>query len=589
MPALESRHSAGPASAAPAGLPTSVDVLVVGLGPVGATIACLLGRLGIRTLVVDKATEILMHPRAIGLDNEAQRILQSAGLPEGSFATMAITEARLISPWFGEFARFPTSGVIDGYPRLITFYQPDLERALRKQAATHSCVTTVGGIELVGFVDDDKEVTATLASGDGSQTQVRARYLIGADGASSIVRQLIGQDFTGQSYPEEWLIVDAVQSPRNLQVIEFHCRPDGARPHVPAPGNRERWEFMLRPGQTAEQMLADEEIRKLLAAWGDPDSMQIERRAIYRFHARCCENFRKGRVFLAGDAAHITPPFAGQGLVSGLRDAGNLCWKLAWVLRGHADPRILDSYNTERRPHADAMITLAQRLGRLIMPVNPVKAFLVHGAIRALRLIGPLRRHLDEFKLKPTLTYPNGLFVRGHARLLRGAWFPQSLVRTSDGDLVLSDEVLGDRVTLVGFGVDPRDFVDEQVLNEWQADGGNVLQIAARGQTTARTEDAVEDLTGDFVPMAAPFGWAAVVRPDRTILHDGPVADSARMIAESRDLLGVSSMAKDPATAKGAATVKGSVMAKQIAAVNGSTSATPGVAIADVSRRQTNG
>ncbi|MFT4570968.1 MAG: 3-(3-hydroxy-phenyl)propionate hydroxylase [Hyphomicrobiaceae bacterium] len=529
-------------SPAPQRLPTKVDVLIVGLGPVGATLANLLAQQSVNTLIIDKADDILMAPRAIGLDNEAQRILQMAGLADDAFEKLAIRECRLLSPWFGEFARFATTGVIDGYAPLITFYQPDLERALRHRLATCDTVQMATGMELVSFTDGGESVTATLRLRDGSTTEVEARYLIGADGASSMVRRAIGQEFSGHSYGEDWLIIDTRNSTRSMQHIEFHCHRDGARPHIPAPGSRERWEFMLGPEQTAEQtpeqILSDVEVSRLLAPWGDSKSLEIERRAIYRFHARCCENFRKGNVFLVGDAAHITPPFAGQGLVSGLRDAANLAWKLAFVLQGRVGSTVLDSYDVERRPHAKAMIDLARFVGSVIMPNNRAKAFVIHALFRGLRLFGPIRRYFDELKVKPAPAFREGLFATGKERLRRGAWIPQVLLRTPNGDTILSDEALGDRVTLVGFGTDPRVHLDAATLAKWEAIGGGIVEIASRSQAVDRSADAYEDLTGELVPGTAPPGWAAIIRPDRTILHDGPVADSARLIAESCTLLG---------------------------------------------------
>lgn len=520
------------------GLPANVEVLIVGLGPVGTALACLLGRYSIETLVIDKADEIFMAPRAIGLDNEAQRILQMTGLTDDAFEKLALGECRLLSPWFGEFARFSTNGVIDGYAQLISFFQPDMERALRKQIATFPSVEVATGTELTGFEDSTNGVTATLCSGDGATTEVHARYLIGADGAGSTIRRAIGQEFRGHSYSEDWLIIDTKNSDAAMQHVEFHCHRDGARPHLPAPGNRERWEFMLGPEQTPEQMQTDAEVARLLAPWGKLDSLEIERRAVYRFHARCCESFRKGNVFLVGDAGHITPPFAGQGLVSGLRDVANLAWKLAFVLRGKTAETILDSYDIERRPHAKAMIELARLVGRFIMPNNRAKAFAIQALVRGLRLIGPVRRYFDELKIKPTPTLKQGLFAKDKIRLRRGAWFPQVLLREPSGQMVLSDEVLGNGMMLVGFGVDPHEHIDPATLARWESVGGGVIQIAMRSQAVARRADACEDPTGELLPGFAPVGWAAVVRPDHTILHDGPVTESAHLIAESCALLG---------------------------------------------------
>jgi 3-(3-hydroxy-phenyl)propionate hydroxylase len=524
---------------AAAALPSEVDVLVVGLGPVGATLALLLGRYGVRTLVVDKATEIFPQPRAIALDNEALRILQLAGLDEGAFATIAIPEVRLRSPWIGELARVNTAGVLDGHPKLVMFYQPELERVLRARVAAEPTVATALGVALTALDVDESGTRATLRDRDGVETTVAARFLVGADGASSSVRTLVGLGFDGRSYPEDWLIVDARNTVRPIDHTEFLCDPRRPTPHMPAPGGRERWEFMLQPGESREEMERPERVRALLAPWGAPEEMEIERTAVYRFHARIVTSFQKGPVFLAGDAAHVTPPFAGQGLCTGLRDAANLAWKLAWVVRRGAAPSILASYDTERRPHAKAMIDLAKMMGHLIAPKNAPVAIALHAALRTARMLPPLRSFFDDLKVKPQPRFGRGLFAPGRGRR-RGALFPQGWVQhAGNGAGRWSDDALGGGFALVGLGVDPGRHLGG-AADAWARAGGTCVQICHRGQRLHR-DDAPhvwEDVSGAIVPQAAPVGWAFVVRPDRTVLHDGPAADAARLVRESLQLLG---------------------------------------------------
>jgi 3-(3-hydroxy-phenyl)propionate hydroxylase len=256
--------------------------------------------------------------------------------------------------------------------------------------------------------------------------------------------------------------------------IEFLCNPQRPTPHMVAPGNRVRWEFMLHPGETREEMERLERIRELLAPWGRPQDMQIERRAVYRFHARTVDCFQKGNVFLAGDAAHVTPPFIGQGLCAGLRDAANLCWKIAWVLRDRAGATILDSYDVERRPHAKAMIDLARIMGRLVMPRNLVTAILLHGLVWLLRRVRFGRAFLDELKIKPRNRFRAGLFVPSRiGRLESGDMFPQTWLR--DGvEMKLSDDVFGARFVAVGFGRHPEGFLDPETVAAWRNAGGIV-------------------------------------------------------------------------------------------------------------------
>jgi 3-(3-hydroxy-phenyl)propionate hydroxylase len=522
-------------------LPAIVDVLVAGFGPVGAAIANLLGRYGLRVLVIDKDKDIFMSPRAIALDNEALRILQSVGLKEGDFETIAIPYVRMVCPYMGEFGRVNTLGCIDGHPKLVTFYQPELERALRTRLAAYRSVHTALGVTLTGFSQSADSVTATLELEGGRKASVTARYLIGVDGASSIVRKLIGEEFLGETYGEDWLIVDAKNVPSPIDHIEFICDHRRPTPHMVAPGGRERWEFMLHPGEGREEMESEANIRKLLARWTTPEQITLERKAVYRFHARVAREFSKGRVFLAGDAAHITPPFVGQGLVAGLRDAVNLCWKLAWVIQGRAAESILDSYNQERRPHAEAMISLAKFMGKMVMPRNAIAAVLIHGIMRLVRLIPPIRRQFDDQGVKPKNEFYKGLFMKKSAgsKLVRGGVLPQGWVRGADGSMLLSDDVFGTSLTLIGFGSDAAAALDERTHRAFTAAGGKIVQIAHRGQHLHLVpERCWEDLEGAFMPKSVPFGWAAIVRPDRTIINDGPVTEASRLVSESLALLG---------------------------------------------------
>jgi 3-(3-hydroxy-phenyl)propionate hydroxylase len=519
-------------------IPTAVDVLLVGLGPVGAAAANLLGRYGVRTLVIDKAKDIYTAPRAIVLDNEALRILQMAGLEEGAFATRVIPRVEMHSPLFGNYGHIYAAGHIDCHPQLVTFFQPELERVLRERLAQHASVQVALGVELVGYGDDGDGVTATLRDEYGALYTVRAGYLVGADGAHSRVRQAAGIPFDGKTFTQDWLVVDAIDVPRAIDHVEFICDPRRPSPHMAAPGNRQRWEFMLHPGETREQMEHPDRIRELLAPWCDADQVTVERTAVYRFHARIVDRFSKGRVFLAGDAAHITPPFVGQGLCAGLRDVANLCWKLAWVTQGRAAPAILDSYDTERRPHAKVIIQMALWMGRLVMPRNRLAAFGVHGLMTVLQAIPFTRPWFQELKFKPSNTFRRGLFQPGRARLRRGGPLPQGLVRRrADEPCVFSDDVLGQSLTLAGFGCDPLPLLAPELAAAWAAAGGQVVHLRHRGQD-GHPERSWEDMTDALVPKTAPVGWVAVVRPDRTVLHDGPAALLDDVVREALALLG---------------------------------------------------
>lgn len=507
----------------PPAVPATVDVLVVGYGPVGAALAGFLGAYGVRVLIIDREADIFQGPRAIALDNEALRILQSLGVDQ-SFEKVIIPRVQMHSPFVGHFCTLKTDVLVDGHPKLVTFYQPQLDRALRSKAEQLPSVTALTSTPLVDFTDLSSGIRARLRTPDGLVHEVYAKYLVGADGAGSVVRQAIGQDFKGESYSEDWLIIDGQGLADNIDHIEFICNPKRPIPHMVAPGGRTRWEFMLQPGESREAIERDESIRQLLTPWPATAQMTIERKAVYRFQARSCDKYSKGRVFLCGDAAHVTPPFAGQGLVSGLRDTANLAWKLAWVIQKGADARILETYDEERRPHAISMIGLAKGMGAAIMPSSTFKALLIQGTLKLLRLIPPVRRFIEDFKPKPKNEYRSGLFVAGKSRLKRGGLLPQFPINAANGDSVLSDDLLGNSPSVIGFGVDPASILDDATRSAWVSLGGAFATFPLAA-----------------LPADLPRDWCAVIRPDRTVMHDGAARDACVMVRQALALLGGSS------------------------------------------------
>jgi 3-(3-hydroxy-phenyl)propionate hydroxylase len=526
------------------------DVLVVGLGPVGAALANVLGSHGVRVLAIEASPTIFPKPRAIALDNEALRILQAIGISEGELETVAISQVVYQSPIFGTFARMNTATVRDGHPSLVTFHQPQLEAVLRARLARYPNVEVRLATALRSFGDQGTHVTARLEGEDGAPLCVRARYLVGTDGANSLVRRELGLDFGGATFAQDWLIVDARDVPRPIDHVEFLCDPSRPAPQMAAPGGRHRWEFMLRPGESREEMERPENIRRLLAPWCDGREVDIERTAVYRFHARVATAFGKGRCFLAGDAAHITPPFAGQGLVAGLRDVANLGWKLSWVLRGLASEAILASYDEERRPHARKIIALARFLGALVMPRNRVTAFLIHGSIRAARILPAGRSLFDDLKIKPQNAFDKGLFrPRREGRLGAGTSFPQAWVRR-EGRPVLSDEVFGRDWALVGIGVDPAAQLSPELQARWQALGGRIWQWCQRGQARDLAPEARRvEVLDDTWHGRLPWGWVALLRPDRCVFAEGALATTPELV---RTALGMAQGAGPQTRAAGA-------------------------------------
>ncbi len=367
------------------------EVLIVGLGPVGATLAALLGDLGVDVLAIERSTSVYPLPRAVHFDHEIMRVFQQLGL------TGAVLEhARPAPPY--EFRRadgevlmrleYPAGALApSGWAAGYMFNQPGLETALRArlQRSPEVRVQLGATFERLHVADDGVKVDITGADGPG---RVRARYVVGCDGASSRVREAIGGRLHDLEFDEPWLVVDVVARPGarlpdlNLQI----CDPARPTTCVQAGPGRHRWEIMMLPGETAEEVLSDAFVASQLSRW-DVD-VEIERKAVYRFHGLVADRWREGPVLIAGDAAHQTPPFAGQGLCAGIRDAVNLAWKLAAVLGGRAADALLDSYQIEREPNARAYIQLAIDMGRVVCATDPDMARLRDERMLAAREAG---------------------------------------------------------------------------------------------------------------------------------------------------------------------------------------------------------
>lgn len=425
------------------------DVLVVGLGPVGAAMTALLAQQGIATIAIEKDTAVYPLPRAVHFDHEIMRLLQQLGVAEQvkrhsrdlpTYEFRAADGALLMRM---EPARETSSGWGSGY----MFHQPSLELALRDVLAATPEADVRLGWRLDALTQDTDGVTATVVSPEGPAA-LRARYLVGCDGASSPVRDAVGGGLFDYQFDEPWLVVDAKVTPGcrmpevNLQV----CDPARPTTCVLSGVGRHRWEFMLLPGETPEGMATDEMIEALIAPW-DCGPVEIERRAVYRFHGLVANRWRDGRVLLAGDSAHQTPPFAGQGMCSGMRDAANLAWKLHAVLGGHADDRLLDSYQSEREPHVRSMIELAIGMGRLVCTLDREAAAARDAGMLAQQAAGAP-------SLPPARAAPlsRGCLLADSAGA--GMLFPQPTFGTGTRRLRL-DDALGDGAWLISRGASP--------------------------------------------------------------------------------------------------------------------------------------
>jgi 3-(3-hydroxy-phenyl)propionate hydroxylase len=358
--------------------PEHVPVVVIGAGPTGASAAIMLGRRGVRCLVLERWPEVYPLPRAVHFDDEVFRIFADMGLAdEVAAVSRPMPGMRLTDPAHRVLAELDRDATPYGYPQANMFDQPELEGVLRAALESDSSVELRGGFHVAEIAEVAggpgpvrvryRAVHAVTGAVTGPVREVWADYVLGADGANSRVREVVGASMEDLCFEQQWLVVD-VASPEPIACydgVQQVCDPDRAATFMPVLPGRYRWEFRLCPGERPEDF-DNAKVLELIRPWlsgVDADKLTFLREAAYTFRGLVADRWRAGRVFLLGDAAHLTPPFIGQGMCAGIRDAANLAWKLALVVRGDADERLLDTYEAERRSYARRVIQLAISIG----------------------------------------------------------------------------------------------------------------------------------------------------------------------------------------------------------------------------------
>jgi 3-(3-hydroxy-phenyl)propionate hydroxylase len=491
-------------------LKKDADVAVVGFGPVGAVLAGLLGKYGVRVTVVEKDENVFPLPRAAHVDHTGLRTIQELGCLESVLPkTVRNKRLDLLDANRQILARIPADQEsISGLPASVYFYQPEFDAALREAASSQPNVDVRLNTEMTAVSMDAGGVTLGVRTPSNAMENLRFDWVIGCDGAWSPVREAMGIKLQSLEFDEQWLVLDVrITSPQTSlpidHVVEI-CDP--ARPNLSTPisENRQRFEFMLLPGEDPEYVKQPHVVERLLNAWMPSDAYQIERLAVYTFHGLVAERWRTGRVLIAGDAAHQTPPFLGQGMCAGIRDAANLAWKLARVVNQGAPDALLDTYESERSPHAVKVINAAIRIGKVICELDPQKAAERDGLLRA-----------NNSEMQKGLSFALPRLDMGPLVLEGGGGL---FVQTTNGER-RSDDIVGSRFLVLcrsraklaqsisfwlneldAFVATPDDFGDPALKRWFDRNEADIVvvrpdrYVLARGDSLDRITDAVRGL-----------------------------------------------------------------------------------------------
>jgi 3-(3-hydroxy-phenyl)propionate hydroxylase len=518
-----------------------LDVLIAGCGPVGATLGNLLAREGLSVEIVERAALVYPKPRAITLDHEGLRIFQWCGVGDAIDALSAPhpgtdyvgADGRLIKRFDPEPPPYPL-----GWRPNVVFLQPEMETTLRAALGPPARVRLRTATEMTAFTQDADGVRATLRGPDGDVSTVAARWLVACDGAGSPTRKALDIAVEDLDFDEWWIVLDAFVDP-DIDVppkARQYCRPSRPGTFIPGPRDVRRWEIKILPGEDPRTFEDEANVRAVLATFVDVSKLRIWRSAVYRFHALVAREWRRGRVLLAGDAVHQTPPFMGQGLCAGLRDAGNLFWKLAAVIRDGAPATLLDTYAVERRPHVREVIARTKTLGLVIGELDPERA-----RARDDRMADELasgRAEVIRQRFIPGLA--DGLVARtadGGLAPGAGELFVQPTVVDAQGRGTRLDDRLGARFAVVT--IDPMlpEALAPASLALLDAIGGRIAVIgtyAASAGSGALPEGVLVETATLFRDWCTAHGCTAVVvRPDRYVFGVASSADAVDALLAS--------------------------------------------------------
>jgi len=517
------------------------QVAIVGAGPVGLTLANLLGVYGVRTAVLERNATTVDEPRAIAIDAESLRTMQGAGLYD-------TVKDDLLSGFHVDYVngRGKLLLAIDlnetpyGHARQSSFDQPLLERQLLEGAGRFAHCEVRFGHRVEALVQNLDDVELTGRDANGTAFRIEAEYVVGCDGGRSTIRQQLGIAMSGNTEPQRWLVIDTVDPQLDSGfTCRFFCDPARPAMTLKKRDRKRRWEWMLLPGEQEGDLLDEKRIQALLAPHTDPSQVRIERKCVYTFHSIVADRYRDGRVLIAGDAAHMMPPFAGQGLNGGIRDARNLSWKLPLVLTGLAGDGLLDTYEIERRDHVIHATRIANRLGAFIQPTSALRAWLRDVFFFGVNLLPFGQRRFDEFLAASLLVprLPAGTFVpAAAARGVAGAMLVQPRVTLANGDICALDELLGTGFAILGVGADPSHELANDVRAAWETIGARFVHVLASGPLTS-ADGAIDHSGRLHAWLHGSTARFLAVRPDKFVVAQFTATDAAKITNEAIALL----------------------------------------------------
>ncbi len=523
------------------------DVTIVGAGPVGLTIANYLGCMGVRALVLEQRETLIDYPRGVGMDDECLRSFQAIGLADAvaehtvpgqkmRFLTMTGKTFALIDPQTREF----------GWPRRSSFIQPMIDEILFEGLKRFDGVESEFGAQVLSFEEEGERIRLRVKSASSIRT-IATRWLIGCDGGRSMVRKSLDIDFDGITDATRWVVIDLKNDPIGLPDSYLHCVPSRPYVSIALPHGMRRLEFMVFGEESEEELCSPAGVQALLArALPHPERADVMRSRVYTHNARLARHFGRGRVLIAGDAAHLMPVWQGQGYNSGIRDATNLAWKIALAVRGDASDEIVHSYEPERREHAKAMIDLSVTAGRIFAPTNKVVAWLRDKIALGLNMLPPVKRYFVQMRFKPMPRFTRGLVLTGKdgrpAGRATGKLFPQPEIMTVEGERRRLDDVIGLRFAILSWGCDPQQHMSAEIRRYWADMGATMILIVPltqlhsfRGQVLPGTKllgDAGGVLHEWFAGQDSD-GSIVVMRPDRVVAG---IVQSQRLDEASRTL-----------------------------------------------------